>query len=379
MVRCLSVLSGLSALLLLACGGEAPPAPQAPTPPPPAVAPVASASAAASTSAAPVPEPTPEERKKAEAARKLEEDRAKWQGENKAELARWTPELHAASKALAEKTYPSGHAAIAAALAGKHRIPGNADRDKFRHPLETLDFFGFKPTFTVLEVSPGAGWYTELLAPALAAKGKLLATTSDPTGPADEPRTFNGERYRAFLDKAPELYGKVQTVVIDEKSPTLAADGSVDLVLFMRTVHGMVNGGTLGAWLTAVHGALKPGGVLGIVEHRATKDADPLVSAKKGYVPEKWLIDQVEAKGFKLAGKSEMNANPKDTKDYPEGVWSLPPTFRQGTTDHDKYAAIGESDRMTLKFVKAPEKSDKGDKSGNKGKPNAPDTGAAKK
>jgi predicted methyltransferase len=348
--------------MLGACGGEPPP----PAAPPVAVAPASSASASAAPSPSvlastapatpPAAEPTPEEKKKAEDARKLEQDRAKWQDENKAELARWTPELHAAAKALADKVYPSGHAAIAAALAGKQRKPGAAARDKSRHPLETLDFFGFKPTMTVVEVSPGEGWYTEILAPALAAKGKLLVTTDDPNGPEGERSTFNGQRYRAFLDKAPELFGKVQTVVAGEKSPTLPADGTVDLVLLMRTVHGMINAGTLDAWLTAISGALKTGGVLGIEQHRALAGADPIQAAKKGYVPEKWLIEQVEAKGFALAGKSEVNDNAKDTKDYPEGVWSLPPTFRQGDVDHDKYAAIGESDRMTLKFVKTPEK-----------------------
>ena len=120
----------------------------------------------------------------------------------------------------------------------------------------------------------------------------------------------------------------------------------------MRGIHGMKNNGVLDAWLTQIHKALKPGGVLGIEEHRAAKGADPVESSKKGYVPEAWLIEQVDGAGFKLAGKSEVNANAKDTKDYPEGVWTLGPSFRLGDKDHDKYAAIGESDRMTLKFVK---------------------------
>ena len=334
----------------------APPAPSATASAPSAPASTApSASEAAATPPRP-PEPTPEEKKKAEAAKRLQEDRAKWEDDNKTELARWTPELHAAAKALADKPYPSGHAALVAAIAGKQRKPGDSARDKYRHPLETLEFFGFKPTMTVLELSPGEGWYTEILAPALAAKGKLLETTNDPNGAPQDRSTFNGQKFRAFLDEAPELFGKVQTVVVDDKAPSLPADGTVDLVLLMREAHGMVNSGTLDAWLGAIHGALKNGGVLGIEDHRAAPGADPMQSAKKGYLPEKWLIEQVEAKGFTLGGKSEVNANPKDTRDYPEGVWSLPPTFRQGDVDHDKYAAIGESDRMTLKFVKAPEK-----------------------
>jgi len=301
-------------------------------------------------------EPTPEEKKKAEALKKLQDDRAKWQDENKAELARWTPEMHAAAKALADKAYPTLAAAIQAATAGKHRKPGNADRDKYRHPLETLTFFGLKPTMTVLEIIPGEGWYTELLAPTLAAKGKLIDTNADPNGPEDQRGTLYGQRFKALLDKSPELFGKVQAVVVDNNAPRLDIDGTLDMALVMREVHGWVNGGTVDAWLAEIRKALKPGGVLGIEEHRAKPDADPVESAKKGYVPEKWLIDRVEAAGFKLAGKSEINANPRDTKDYPEGVWTLPPALRLGEKDREKYVAIGESDRMTLKFVKTPDK-----------------------
>ncbi len=347
-------LAVLGACAFIACGGEPPPpatAPAAPSAAPPST--IASNSPPALAEPPPPAEPTAEEKKKTEARRRLQEDRAKWQEEDKAELARWTPELHAAAKALAEKSYPNARAALQAAMAGKHRKPGNAGRDKSRHPIETLSFFGFKPTLTVVEVSPGEGWYTELLAPSLAAQGKLIVTSADPGGPEDQRPTFYAQRYKAFLDKAPEIYGKVQTVIFDDKAPSLGLDGTVDMVLVMRATHGMVNGGTLAASLGAMGKALKPGGVLGIEEHRARPDADPVESAKKGYLPEKWLIDQVEAAGFKLAGKSEVNANPKDTKDYLEGVWTLPPTLRLGDKDRDKYLGIGESDRMTLKFVKS--------------------------
>ncbi len=298
------------------------------------------------------PEPTAEEKKKAEAARELAADRAKWEADSKVEGARWTPELHAEMKAFADKSFPSGKAAITAAMAGKQRHAGAADRDKFRHPAETLDFFGFKPTMTVLDIGPGDGWYTELLAPALEKKGKYIATNSDPNGPADARGTFYGQRYKSFLERSPELYGKVETVIVDGKAPKLGIDGKVDMVLIMRGVHGMVGNGVFPQWLGEIRTALKPGGVLGIEEHRAPANAVPTESAKKGYVPEQWVIDQVQAAGFKLAGKSEINANAKDTKDYPEGVWSLPPTYREGDKNKDKYTAIGESDRMTLKFVK---------------------------
>jgi predicted methyltransferase len=346
----------LSSALLLACGGEEP-APLPPPPPPVAPPPVASVTPPPTAETPPAPEPTPEEKKKAEALKKLQEDRAKWQEQQKAEVARWTPELHAAGKALADKAYPDLKAAMKAVLAGPQRKPGEVDRDKFRHPAETLAFFGIRPNMTVLEVGPGEGWYTEIPAPTLSARGKLIDTMNDPNGPEDSRGAFYGQRFKAFLDTVPEVYGKVQPVVVDGKAPKLDAAGSVDAVLLMREVHGMVNQGTLDAWLSEIRKALKPGGVLGIEEHRANADAEPVASSKKGYVPEKWLIGQIEAAGFKLAGKSEINANAKDTKDYAEGVWTLPPTLELGDKDKDKYVAIGESDRMTLKFVKAADKS----------------------
>lgn len=291
------------------------------------------------------------EETKPEALTGLAADRAAWEAKNKSELARWTPELHSEAKALAEKDYPNGKVALAAAVAGKHRVPGNADRDKARHPVDTLEFFGLKPKMTVLEYGPGEGWYTELLAPTLAKHGKLLVTTSDPNGPADQRSTFYAQRYKAFLDKAPELYGTVHPVVLDD-SAKLPEQDAFDMILVMRQLHGMQNAGNLDAWLGAFHKALKVGGVLGIEEHRAKDDADPTASAKQGYLPEKYVIERATAAGFKLLGKSEINANPKDTKDYPEGVWTLPPTLRLKDKDRDTYLAIGESDRMTLKFVK---------------------------
>jgi predicted methyltransferase len=352
--------------LLAACGGEPPP-PAAPPPPPPAPPPAVVEPEPAPPKA---PEPSPEELKKAEQAKRLQEDRAEWENDRKTEMARWTPEMRAEVKALAEKAYPSGKAAIQAIMKGKHRRPDSVVRDKYRHPVETLEFFGFKPTMTVLDFGPGEGWYTELLAPALAKSGKYLATNSDPNGPADQRSTFYGQIFKSFVDAVPEAYGKVETVVIDGKAPKLPQEGTVDLVILMRETHGMVNGGTLNAWLAEINHAIKPKGVLGIEQHRAPPDANPTDSAKKGYVPEKWLIEQVEAAGFKLAAKSEINANPKDTKDYEGGVWTLPPSLVKKDKDRDKYVAIGESDRMTLKFAKAPAKASSAPKAeGDKGKP----------
>jgi predicted methyltransferase len=348
---------GAMLVLFLASACATPPEPVAP-PPPAAVPPAAPAAPTPAAMAAPEPpkpaEPTAEEKKKAQDLATLQQDRAKMESDNQAEVARLTPEIHAEAKALAEKTYPTGHAAIKAVMAGKHRRPGNADRDKYRHPVETLDLFGFKPTMTVVEYGPGEGWYTELLAPALANKGKLFVTNGDPNGSPDVRSTFYAQRTKLFLERLPEAYGKVETIKIDEASPNLGHDGDVDLVFIGRELHGMMNNKHIDAWLATFHKALKPNGVLGVEQHRAKPDAVPEESSKKGYLPEKWVIEKIEAAGFKLAGKSEVNANKKDTTDHPEGVWTLPPTYRLGDKDRAKYAAIGESDRMTLKFVKVP-------------------------
>ncbi len=237
-------------------------------------------------------------------------------------------------------------------MKGKHRKPADVARDAYRHPLETLEFFGLKPNMTVLEYGPGEGWYTELLAPTLAAKGKLFITTPDPNGPPESRGTFYGQRFKRFLDTGPEIYGKVEPIVTSGPTPKLGLDGKLDMIILCRELHGMQQNKQVGAFLAEAFTALKPGGVLGVEQHRAPEGANPDESAKKGYLPEAFVIAQAEAAGFKLAGKSEINANPKDTKDYAEGVWTLPPTFELKDKDRQKYADIGESDRMTLKFVR---------------------------
>lgn len=361
-----------TALALVACAENPPPEAVQPAPPTTALPPPAPAPEPQVAK----PEPTPEEKKKAEDARQLGEERARWEKAHATETARWTPELRAEAKALADKSFPTGKAAVLASMQGKHRVPGAQDRDKYRHPVETLEFFGFRPNMTVLDIGPGEGWMTEIVAPVLSKKGKYLATGGDPHGPPDARGTFYAQRFKAFTDKSPEAYGKVETIVVDGKAPKLNRDGQVDLVLLMRGIHGMKNAGTFSAWLAEIHKTLKPQGVLGIEQHRAAPGANTDESAKKGYVPEAWVIETVEAAGFKLAAKSEINANPKDTKDYPDGVWTLPPTLRLGEQDKDKYMAIGESDRMTLKFVKvAPGKAPAGKVEPSK----APKTTPAKK
>jgi predicted methyltransferase len=342
--------------LAAGCASSPPPAPAVP-PAPSAEQTTVSVEAPAQATPPPPPAPTPEEAARAKAAAELAAEREKMQAEHQAELARWTPEMHAEAQKVADTSYPTAKAALKAVTSASYRSAQHKARDASRHPTETLEFLGFTPMLTALEYGPGEGWYTELLAPALAKRGKLLATNTDPNGPVDERSTFYGQRFKLLLETSPELYGKVQTVLIDNKTPALGLENSVDLILAFRTLHGMVNQGSLAAWLTEFHKALKPGGILGIEQHRAKPDADPQASSKLGYLPEAWVIQQVEAAGFKLQKKSEINANPKDTKDYPNGVWDLPPTLRQGDTDRAKYEAIGESDRMTLKFVKvAPKK-----------------------
>lgn len=304
-------------------------------------------------------EPSEEQLEEEAQAERLERDRMEMQGQAQIELRRWTPELRADAKQLAETKHDSLERAVRAALAGKHRVPGNSDRDAMRHPVETLTFFGLKPDMTVLEYGPGAGWYTEILAPVLASQGKLLVTTTNPEGPKSERSTFYAERLNLFLSKSPEVYGKVKPVVYQPESPDLKLDGNVDMALVIRGMHGMVNRGELGTWLDEIHAALKPNGILGVVQHRASAEKpspDPKLAAQEGYLPEDWVIEQVEAHGFSLEEKSEINANPKDTKDHPEGVWALPPSLRLGEKDRAKYVDIGESDRMTLRFVKVAEK-----------------------
>jgi predicted methyltransferase len=270
------------------------------------------------------------------------------------------------SNAPLDAAVASGSAAIVAALHGPHRSPGAADRDPYRHPVETLAFFGFTPTMTVLDVGPGAGYYTELLAPALAKDGLYLATNNEPSATEPEPSSsgwgaYAGARFDEKLRASPALYGKVQVVRVDYAAPKLSLDGTVDMVLLMREVHMMKNWGTFDTWLREIHRALKPNGVLGVEDHRAAPGTDPDKCAMTGYLPEAWVIAKIEAAGFALAGKSEINANPRDTKDYPNGVWSLPPSFYAGpllsphpasAAERAKYAPIGESDRMTLKFIK---------------------------
>jgi predicted methyltransferase len=246
-------------------------------------------------------------------------------------------------------------AKLRAVLAGSQRTEKEKKRDVYRHPAETLEFFGLKDDMTVVEISPGEGWYTAVLAPVLRDHGKLIVAGGDPNGDPSSEGTKNAQALRERFQKAPQAFDKVQTVVVKRGGDwVLGPPGTVDMVLTFRNLHNWVEAGMADKVLGAAFAALKHGGVLGLTDHRANAGAstDPKVIGDTGYIPEATAVKLAEAAGFKLAGKSEINANPKDTKDYPKGVWTLPPTYELGDADHAKYEAIGESDRMTLKFVK---------------------------
>ena len=244
------------------------------------------------------------------------------------------------------------HDAVAQAVAGEHRTAANPARDAARHPVETLQFLGFDQNLVIVEVSPGGGWYTEILAPAVRDHGKLIAAHFPEDATSGYMQRVRGE-FLAKLEAAPQVYDQVEVIGYKAGSENaLGAPGTADLVLTFRNIHGMIRGGTLDAFLGDAFAVLKSGGHLGIVQHRAAAGADPAAAGDSGYVPQDWLIEKVEAAGFELEATSEVNANPKDTADHPGGVWALPPSLRHGDENRDKYMAIGESDRMTLRFVK---------------------------
>jgi predicted methyltransferase len=243
-------------------------------------------------------------------------------------------------------------AALERVLAGEHRSAENRARDAWRHPLDTLLFFGIKPGMTVVEVWPGAGgWYTEVLAPLLAEKGKLYAALMPPA-PQNEYVTAGRKNFADKLAARPDLYGKVEMTEFGPGSFNIAPPGSADLVVTFRNIHNWMNLGFEKDAIAEMYRALKPGGILGIVGHRGNPDKPQDPRAASGYVNEQYAIDLAQAAGFVLVARSEINANPKDTKDYEQGVWTLPPVFRLGNRDRAKYEAIGESDRFTLKFRK---------------------------
>ena len=246
---------------------------------------------------------------------------------------------------------PASNAALSAAAASPLRSEANRARDPYRHPVETLAFFGIKPTDHVVELWPGGGWYTEILAPYLAARGKL--TVAAPAGK-------QSDGIAAKLDGNAAAYGKVARANFPSNlGGSGVAPGTADAVLTFRNVHNWRMGYLAPdkadyseQAFREIYAMLKPGGVLGIEDHRLSESATAERERSSGYIKVSTVRALAEKAGFRFAGSSEVNANPRDTKDYPKGVWTLPPSYAEKDVDRDRYAAIGESDRMTLKFVK---------------------------
>jgi len=237
-------------------------------------------------------------------------------------------------------------------LAGNQRSAENRARDVYRHPKETLLFFGLRPEMKVVEIWPDPdGWYTEVIAPLVRDKGKYYAAVLD-AAPGNANQEKRVADFRTKLASRSDLYDRVEVTVLSDNGKDLVPPASVDMVLTFRNIHNWMARGKTEQNFAAMFRALKPGGTLGVVEHRgnSAKPQDP--QARSGYVNEQYAIDLIEAQGFRLVAKSEINANPRDPKDYQQGVWVLPPTYRLGDKDREKYTAIGESDRFTLKFVK---------------------------
>ncbi len=239
-----------------------------------------------------------------------------------------------------------------AILAGSHRSDANRARDVWRHPKETLLFFGLRPEMTVIEVWPDpAGWYTEVIAPLVRDKGKYYGAVLDAApGVASQEKRVSD--YKAKLAATPALYDRITVVPFYTDGRDIVPPGSADMVLTFRNIHNWMARDSAEKAFAAMYRALKPGGVLGVEEHRGRPGVEQDPKAKAGYVNEQYAIELIEAQGFRLVAKSEINANPNDPKDYEQGVWVLPPTYRLGDRDREKYTAIGESDRFTLKFVK---------------------------
>ncbi len=236
-------------------------------------------------------------------------------------------------------------------LASPDRPAADRARDVWRHPRQTLMFFGLRPSQTVVEIDPGTGWYLGVLAPLLRDNGRYIAALP-PVPP--EARGMARERARldAVLAARPADFDRVERAPFDPGKTEIMPAGSADLVLTFRNVHTWMAEDRAAAAFAAMFKALKPGGVLGVVDHRGNPQVPQDPKARSGYVNQAYAVRLAESAGFRLVGVSEINANPKDSKDHPKGVWNLPPTYADGDTERAKYAAIGESDRFTLKFIK---------------------------
>ncbi len=242
--------------------------------------------------------------------------------------------------------------ALDRAIHAPTRTPKMIARDGARHPGEELSFFGITPRSTVVEIWPGGGYWTQILAPYLHDHGTYILAMGVPDGDHTESAFALSPKFQAMLAAHPEIYDHARFTEFGAHYPDLAPPGSADLVLTFRNLHNWMGEGDAPEMLAAIHRALKPGGILGIEDHRAnTKTAqDP--KAENGYVRQDYATALIERAGFTLVGSSEIDANPRDTADYPKGVWTLPPAYANGAVDHDRYAAIGEADNFVLRFRK---------------------------
>jgi predicted methyltransferase len=258
-----------------------------------------------------------------------------------------------AASAAATTTTTTQANSFDAVLAGAWRDPKNVARDQYRHPRETLSFFGIAPEETLIEITPGGGWYAEVLAPYLRDKGHYVAAVWDDAiaGQPGYRYRLNNELRAKFTGNA-AVYGTPDVRVFDPKAPVFGPAASADTVLTFRNAHNWVADGNADAYFKAFFDVLKPGGTLGVVDHRAKPGTDLEAMKKSGYLTEELVIGYATKAGFVLEEKSEINANPKDTTDHPNGVWTLPPSNDHEAADDAKYKAIGESDRMTLRFKK---------------------------
>jgi predicted methyltransferase len=240
--------------------------------------------------------------------------------------------------------------ALAKAVADSARSPKYVARDRFRHPAEELTFFGLKPNMTVVEVWPGGGYWTEILGPYLKSSGHYYAAV--PVKGESKEEDAGVAAWRARIEPQKDRYGTIIITGLGKGHYDLAPPGSADLVVTFRNFHNWMEGGYADEALKGIYTALKPGGILGIEDHRGRNDQPQDPSAKSGYVRQDYTIEQARKAGFEFVGASEIDANPKDTKDYPQGVWTLPPTLTLGDKDREKYLAIGEADNYVLKFRK---------------------------
>lgn len=245
---------------------------------------------------------------------------------------------------------------LQSSIDGPQRSAENRARDVYRHPLQTLQFFGLRGTDTVIEITPGGGWFTEVLAPVLKDSGRLIVLMLDPTGLenqrlADYLRKSNA-KFREKLAADPTTYGEVEIIEAPVQSPALGPAASVDAVYTFRNVHNWTGWGSDAAMFKAFFAVLKPNGVLGVEEHRAVPGSARAKNPKSGYLTEDYVIGLATAAGFTLEARNEINANSKDVDDHPNGVWTLPPSNAHEPAEAAKYQAIGESDRMTLRFRK---------------------------